>query len=262
MEQTQRKQDILVAALEAGRILLENGAEISRVRDTVQRICHHFGMESVHLYMLSNGIFLTAGNKKDPEFAHVEEIPVNRTNLSRITEINQLSRQISRGTYTVPEVRQELKRIQALPSIPRYLQILAAGIGGACFSYMCGGDGNDAVCALGIGALLYLFLLNIGSPLFSRLVCHILCGGWITFLSLLCYYLGLGHHLDALLISGIILMVPGVAFTNGIRDMASGDYLSGCVRLLDALLVFFGLAIGVGAVMTLYRHLTGGGPFL
>ena len=39
---------------------------------------------------------------------------------------------------------------------------------------------------------------------------------------------------------------PGVAFTNGIRDIVDGDYLSGCVRLLDAILVFCSIAIGVG----------------
>ena len=44
----------------------------------------------------------------------------------------------------------------------------------------------------------------------------------------------------------IIPMIPGVAFTNGIRDIVDGDYLSGCVRLLDAILVFCSIAIGVG----------------
>ena len=58
---------------------------------------------------------------------------------------------------------------------------------------------------------------------------------------------------------GIIIMVPGVAFTNAIRDMADGDYISGSVRMLDAILVFFCIAMGVGFMMALYSGMMRGG---
>ena len=50
----------------------------------------------------------------------------------------------------------------------------------------------------------------------------------------------------------------GVAFTTAIRDIADEDYIAGAVRMLDALLVTFCIAMGVGLVMTLYHYLTGG----
>ena len=58
--------------------------------------------------------------------------------------------------------------------------------------------------------------------------------------------IGVSEHLDLAITGAIIPMIPGVAFTNGIRDIVDGDYLSGCVRLLDAILVFCSIAIGVG----------------
>ena len=36
------QRDVLDAAMTAGHILLENGAEIFRVEETIDRICHHF----------------------------------------------------------------------------------------------------------------------------------------------------------------------------------------------------------------------------
>ena len=60
------------------------------------------------------------------------------------------------------------------------------------------------------------------------------------------------------LISGIFPLVPGVPFTNGIRDIADGDYISGAVRLLDAILVFLCIAIGVGVMFTVYQRVAGG----
>ena len=50
-------RDVLDAAMTAGHILLENGAEIFRVEETIDRICHHFGVQSENAFVLSNGIF-------------------------------------------------------------------------------------------------------------------------------------------------------------------------------------------------------------
>lgn len=48
MEKDESRQDdheVLEAAMEAGHILLENGAEIARVEETMERICRNFGVE-------------------------------------------------------------------------------------------------------------------------------------------------------------------------------------------------------------------------
>jgi hypothetical protein len=49
-----------------------------------------------------------------------------------------------------------------------------------------------------------------------------------------------------------------VPFTNAIREMADGDYISGSVRMLDALMAFFCIAIGVGFGVSVLTYLTGG----
>ncbi|MCI8925890.1 MAG: threonine/serine exporter family protein [Lachnospiraceae bacterium] len=47
---------VLEVAMEAGHILLENGAEIARVEETMERICRHFGVESENFFVLSNPV--------------------------------------------------------------------------------------------------------------------------------------------------------------------------------------------------------------
>ena len=49
-----------------------------------------------------------------------------------------------------------------------------------------------------------------------------------------------------------------MSFTNGIRDIANGDYLAGLVRMIDALLITFSAAMGVGLVLGIYNQITGG----
>ena len=92
------QRDVLDAAMTAGHILLENGAEIFRVEETIDRICHHFGVQSENAFVLSNGIFLTSGDEHEKRFARVEHIPVRGAQLHRVAAVNQLSREIEDGT--------------------------------------------------------------------------------------------------------------------------------------------------------------------
>ena len=50
----------------------------------------------------------------------------------------------------------------------------------------------------------------------------------------------------------------GVALTTSIRDFFHGDYLSGAIRMLDAVLVGGCIAMGVGVVVKVLSLLTGG----
>jgi uncharacterized membrane protein YjjP (DUF1212 family) len=109
------EKEVMDLALQAGHLLLENGAEIFRVEETMERICSHYGVESANEFVLSNGIFVTAGNEREKVFAKVEHIPVSGTHLDKVTAINQLSREIAEGRYTVEEAMEELQRIRRAP---------------------------------------------------------------------------------------------------------------------------------------------------
>ena len=57
---------------------------------------------------------------------------------------------------------------------------------------------------------------------------------------------------------GIMPLVPGLAFVNAIRDLADSDYLAGTVKMIDAVMVFVYIAIGVGTALSVYHHVLGG----
>ncbi|MCD8018053.1 MAG: threonine/serine exporter family protein, partial [Clostridiales bacterium] len=54
------------------------------------------------------------------------------------------------------------------------------------------------------------------------------------------------HSVEYLNMGNAMLLIPGIAFTNGIRDMFNGDLISGLFRFLEALLL--GITIAVGFV--------------
>ncbi len=254
----QEEKEVMEAALQAGHILLENGAEISRVEETMDRICRHFGVESGSAFVLSNGIFATAGSERERYFAKVQHIPVSGTHLNRVAAVNQLSREIAEGKHTLEDTRRALEDIKRMPGKRWYTQVLASGIGSAAFCYLFGGSLGDTLSALTAGLLLYIFVLFISAPHLSKIVGNIGGGALVTVICSVMYLSDVGQHLNFMIIGSIMPLIPGVAFTNAIRDIADGDYISGSVRMLDALLVFFSIAIGVGMAFSLISGLTGG----
>ena len=62
------------------------------------------------------------------------------THLDRVAAVNQLSREIEAGMYTVREVAERLECIKRMPGKPKYMQVLASGCGCAAFCYLFGGQ--------------------------------------------------------------------------------------------------------------------------
>lgn len=257
MEKSENREALDVASL-AGDILLASGAEIFRVEETIFRIAHAYGVESSDTFVLSSGIFLTAGSDREKDFARVRHIPLSAARLDRVTAVNQLSREIEKGNYPPEKAREKLLEIQNMPPKPRTHQVLASGIGSACFCFLFGGDLTDSFAALAAGILLYLYLLYLVRGRLSKIASNISGGALVTLFGIILYQCGIGHHLGEMIIGSIIPLVPGVAFTTAIRDIADEDYIAGAVRMLDALLVTFCIAMGVGLVIMTWNYFAGG----
>lgn len=50
-----------------------------------------------------------------------------------------------------------------------------------------------------------------------------------------------------------MLLVPGIAITNSLRDIIGGDFVSGLSRMIEAILIAASIAIGVGVMMMLLK---------
>ena len=157
MENEDKK--VLDLSMEAGRILLDAGAEIFRVEETIKRIAMAFGIEKCSPFVMSTGIFLTAENEEGEMYASVKHIPIQEVKLHRIAAVNQLSREIVEGKYTIEEAEKKLEDIKKEPGKSDISRMIASGIGSGGFCYLLGGQAMDMLAAFLSGFLLYLVLL-------------------------------------------------------------------------------------------------------
>ena len=265
MDQNYELSEVLEVASEAGHILLENGAEISRVEDIMSRIANCYGVDSGNFFVLSNGIFTTGNTGKVPKaggqastYANVEFIPIHGVQLSKVKAINQLSYDIAAGKCTLEQARERIRQIQSAPSKPVWEQIVATGFGAGGFCAVFGGGYLDCTAALVVGLLLGVWMLLVSGRYLSKIVGGICNALLSTLLCIVFWRIGFGHSLSNIIIGAVMPLIPGVPFVNGVRDLANSDYLAGLTRLTDALLGFFCISMGVTASFLLDGGVFGG----
>ena len=249
-EQRRRIMDFIMAA---GQTLLENGAEVFRVEQTMEIMAASFHLREFHVYVLTNGIFASAGTA---EISEVRNVPVRTSHLGRVAAVNALSREIAQSSMSLGEAEYRLAAAQRIPFPKDWVQ-LVSGMGGAfSFAMIFGGDLRSAIAAAVAGLAASGYLLLCGR--------HGLPGGFqkittASLITLVCILLCQALHTSAshAIIGALMILTPGIAFTMGIRDFVHGDYLSGTIRMIDALLIAASIAIGTGLVLSLYSLLTG-----
>ena len=120
---------LMKTALLAGKILMENGAEVYRTEDTLERIIKHgVGDERTDEYythVTLTGIFVRIEGF-GTDFRRVGD----RTyNLTKISEVNALSRAFTSGKISLPDMYKALKRVQEEKSpIKDWFKVLCSGV--------------------------------------------------------------------------------------------------------------------------------------
>lgn len=251
-------KEILALAVEMGDLLLRNGAEVYRVEDTLMHILDAYEIENYDVYVLSNGIFASANEDRDDACSMIRYVPLGKTHLGRIAALNQLSREICSHECSLIDAWIRLEECKSIPYNKKSIQIFFCGLGCACFTCLFQGTWLDAVISFFAGLLLQAFLYLLGRRKTSKFITNILGSALVTLFALIAHTIFSPIMYDKVIIGDIMPLVPGIALTTSIRDFFNGDYLSGAIHMIDAILTAFCIAVGVGAVITLFRVLTGG----
>lgn len=255
----EESQKILKLAVSIGELMLKSGGEIYRVQDTISLVLESYGVEDHHVFVVSNGIFATIHEERSDRGSMVRNVPLGSVHLERITELNQLSREIHEGKLSLPEAYERLEYCRSLPAGKAWVQLLASGLGCAGFGYLYGCRLKECLLAFVLGIILQYFLRVSAKAKLSKFIMNILGSALVSVISFGLAALGLIFLQDKVIIGAIFLLVPGVSLTTSIRELFNGDYLSGCIHLADALMTAACIAVGVGAAVRVFQMFGGAG---
>lgn len=258
-KQGQEEKETFDLVVEMGELILVNGGEIYRAHETMLYAAHSFGLEGFQAFIIANGIFASVVINQSVYSCQVRCVPLAPVELCRVEALNELSRKITQGLCSRSEFREQLQQIKTRKASGSKRQILASGCGSACFCYLFQGTLADAAVAFGAGVTLYWFILYVLNRMnLPKIMGTILSSAVAASFCLLAFQMGLGNNLNHMIIGAIFPLVPGIPLTNGVRNLLENDYLSGLVRMADALLTAGCIAVGVGIILS-FGHLPAGG---
>ncbi|MEG1292678.1 MAG: threonine/serine exporter family protein [Clostridium sp.] len=245
-------------AVLAGEIMLISGAEVYRIEDTVNRILKHSGVENTEVFVLATGIFATLSDPSIGAITIVKRVNKRSANLNRIYCVNNISRLFCNDELEVEDAKDALKKISVEIQYGPLKKSVGYVMTPTFFAVLFGGTIRDCVAAAIVGVVLALteywvsklrfndFCLNASAAFFITMTALFLRA--VTFPML---------NVDAVIISAIMPLVPGVTFTYAIRDTLNGDYSSGSARIVEAIVVALAVASGVGVGMLVFPLLGG-----
>ena len=237
--------------------LQQCGAETYRVEETIVRLLGAYGVEG-SAFSIPGCIIVSLETAEEKHMTRMHRAAYSSTDLDGIERYSGLCRRICQEK---PPVQEAMAMIQAEKQATKSYRfptlLMGYFLAAAGFSMFFRGTLLDALCAglsgLATGLCLY-FMNKLHANLFFKTV----AAGFV--LALLAHGLaiaGLAHNVDAAIIGALMLLVPGLLFTNSIRDIIYGDTMSGVNRLVQVLITAVALAVGTGAAVTLARQLWG-----
>ena len=247
-------KELLSCAMDIGEQMLISGAEVERVESTIRFICSAYGCRRTDVFTITANIETTIEDADGQYYTQSRRITRTRTNLERLHALNALSRQICAQQPDHAYIQQQIQKICARKPYPLWLEALGSALIAFSFAQFFGGSLEDGLVAsvLCFGLRYTTFLLQMAS--LNQIFVNIVASFLMCCTAMGVTRMGLGDDVNKIIIGNIMLLIPGIALTNSIRDMICGDIMTGIMRFFDAVLV----AVAIAAGYILAVHLMGG----
>lgn len=250
---------LLSLSADLGYGLLESGAEIYRVEESISRLLRAYGIRQADPFVIPNCIIVSFVAPDGNTRTQVRRMPSHGTDVDLLERYNDLCRRLCADPPALSVAREQLdavKKNRQLYSLPQNLA--AHFFGTAAFCLLFQGTLSDALCAGLCGAVIGLSLAamtRLGAGLFFKSVAGATLSG---LLAQTLVELGLGAHYQLIIIGALMALVPGIMFTNAMRDVMAGDMVAGITKIADSLLVGVAIALGTAFALGIFSLFMGG----
>lgn len=246
---------LLDLTTELGYELAMSGAETFRIEESITRICSAYGVKA-EVFAIPNCLTVSLETDDQRPMTRMRRIGHHGTDLNSVERYNSLSRRICAEK---PEPATAEKWLHDAVSSKRnfsiWIYLIGNILGASCFTLAYNGGVTDTIfagiCGLFVGLINYT-LGKLKVNMFFSTIASAFVLGLIAYTA---GSFGLLVNTDGVVISSLMLLVPGLLFTNALRDIIYGDTNSGMNRIVQVLLIGVAIALGTGIAGNLISHL-------
>ena len=248
---------LLDLATDLGYELAMCGAETFRVEESISLVLGSYGL-NCEVFAIPNYLIVTVMTQDGTPITRMRRIGSHGNDLDAVEKFTGLSRALCSRR---PEPEEAQRWLEVTRSKRQTFSVPVTYLGyflGACgFALLFGGNWLDGLCGgiCGVVVGLCTRFLDRGNvnPFFRTIASSFI-------MAMMAYgfgALGVAKNPDAVTIGALMILVPGLLFTNAMRDIIFGDTNSGINRIVQVILIAIALALGTATAWGLAGQLWG-----
>ncbi len=233
---------------ELGAALHAAGTPAHRLEDMLISIAAQLGIKA-QIFGTPTSITAGFGELEDQRVVLVRVQP-GEPNLERLDALDRLAGEVARGDTGIADARARLREITAAKRrYPGFLEPIAFSLASAAISIFFKGAYADILAAAIVGLLVGIFALiatkNRGLARLMEFAAGLVAAAAALALAAVIP----GVTSKTVMISGLIVFVPGLTLTLAVNELATRHLVSGTARFSYALMILvailFGAAVGL-----------------
>lgn len=247
-------QVLLDLTLKLGYRLAMAGAETYRIEESVARIlsCYHLESET---FAIPNCLTISIKSEDGSSLTRMCRIGFHGNDLDSVERYSNLSRQICAAVPEPEVAMQWLEECDNKKKVYGFPAVLAGNFMAALgFSIFFGGNLIDSICAGFCGILVGIVHKLLSELKVNQFFSSIASAFLIALMAYALSFWNIADHSDAVIIGTLMLLMPGLIFTNAMRDIIFGDTYSGINRIVQMVMIASAVALGTGAAFQVAYH--------
>ena len=248
-------ESLLESCAEMGCSLLKCGAEIHRVEDTIHHLLAAYHVEG-EVFAIPNCLIISITDHDGHTLTRMRRAEVKGTDIQALEAYNALSRRLcSQPPADTGEMRDQIAQVTSrLSPYPVPIHLLGCFLGAAFFAIFFSGGWLEALVSGLAGLLAGGCALFLGRTRSNFFINTIVAGFVLAFTAYGLLALGVPVNIEPVIVGAIMVLVPGLVFTNFMSDLLTGDIVAGLSTFARAVLTAGAIALGTGAALALFRR--------
>ncbi len=238
---------LLDMATDLGYELAMCGAETFRVEESIGRVLESYGVKA-EVFAIPNCLTVSIETAEGKPMTRMRRIGFHGNDIDGVERFAGLSRALCSRKPEPAEGKQWLELVRrSRRSYSLLIYLLGSFLGAFGFAMVFGGSIIDGLCSGVCGLLVGIIDKFMGRLKANQFFRTIAAAFPMALLAYAMRAVGLCHNADMVTIGALMILVPGLLFTNAMRDIIFGDTNSGTNRIVQVLLIAAAIALGTAA---------------
>lgn len=241
-----------------GKMLHKYGTPAFRLEAYLNEVAAHFGIHASFISTPTSLSLVMWSDRHEDEYNHAARLMPGDLDMNALSLTDELASSLLAGELTLAQADARLNEIDAMGSLYGKLPTGAAfGMATSAFAMLMGASWSEIVWSGLLGLVAYLWTLWAERSKRVNLMLEpvtAFVGGLLA--CAIGRYLDPGINIPLIVLSSVIVFVPGLALTMGLAELSSRNMVSGTARTMDAIMqlfkLYFGAFLGVSAGFSLF----------